>query len=119
MMTSIRGLFESAVVFLATKAELVGLELEEEKRRIFELLVLATAFVVFGALALTLITLSVVYFFWDTNPRAVLLIVAGLYTVLAVILFLRLRYKMCSSNKVLEATVEELKKDSEWIKRHL
>ncbi len=116
---SIRHLLESATGFLTAKMELVGIELQEEKRRMLELLVLAAAALLFGVLAFTLLTFSIVALFWDSHRMAALFSLCGLYGVIALILFVRLQRKASLSNKVFDTTVGELKKDTEWLRRHL
>jgi len=115
---SVRRLLESLAGFLATKLDLVSVELQEEKRRILDLLVLAAAALLFGALSLTILVFVVATFFLKSLPAA-LLTICGLYGLIAIFLFARLRRKASLSNKIFETTVEELKKDREWVQRHL
>ncbi len=114
-----RRLMESATGFLSAKFELIGIELQEEKRRVLELLVLAATALIFGMLALTLLTFSIVVFFWDSHRMAALFALCGVYVVISAFLFLRLQRKTSLNTKVFETTVEELKKDTEWVRRHL
>ncbi|MFZ4694335.1 MAG: phage holin family protein [Verrucomicrobiia bacterium] len=115
----LRRLLESATGFLSSKLELFSIEWQEEKRRIIELLVLASIALLFGVLALALLTFSIVAYFWETHRFLALFGVSGAYLLLAAVLLVRLQRKASLSNKVFEATVEELKKDSEWVRRHL
>ena len=110
---------ESFFAFLTTKLELVSVELEEEKRKLIELLCLAAAVIIFAALALTILAFLVAALFWEGQWMAALLTVCGLYALIALGLFLRLRRRVKLSSKVFEATLEELKKDGEWMQRHL
>lgn len=117
---SIKRLVESFTGFLSSKLELISVELQEEKRRILELLILAAAALLFGVLALTVLTFSVVALFWDGPYRFVaLFVVSAIYLAGSGILFVRLQRKVHSAVSVFEATVEELKKDTEWVNRHL
>lgn len=115
----LRRLLESATGFLSSKLELFSIEWQEEKRRIIELLILAAIALLFGVLALALLTFSIVAYFWETHRFLALFSVSGVYLLLAAVLLVRLQRKASLSNKVFEATVEELKKDSEWVRRHL
>ncbi len=114
-----RRLMESATGFLSAKFELVGIELQEEKRRILELLVLAATALLFAVLALTLLTFSIVALFWDSHRMAALFTLCGVYVLISGFLFMRLQRKASLTTKVFETTVEELKKDTEWVRRHL
>ena len=116
----LRRLSESALGFLASKLDLFNIEWQEEKRRIVELLILAAVALLFGVLALGLLSFTLVALFWETPWRFHALFgISGLYLLLAAILVVRLQRKASLSNKVFEATVEELKKDTEWVRRHL
>ncbi|MCC7519508.1 MAG: phage holin family protein [Verrucomicrobiae bacterium] len=114
-----RRLLDAATGFLSSKLELVSIEWQEEKRRVIELLILASVALLFGVLALSLLTFSIVAWFWETHRFLALFGVSGLYLLIAVGLFVRLRRRASLSTKVFEATVEELKKDTEWVRRHL
>lgn len=110
-----RILFLVSQVF-ATKLELLGVELQEEKYRIVHLLILASATLLFGALGLTVITFGIITLLLDTGQIAILFVVGILYALIAMALFLCLRRKLYKANLVFEATTEELKKDIEWVK---
>ncbi|NUN92991.1 MAG: phage holin family protein [Verrucomicrobiae bacterium] len=114
-----RRLIEAATGFLSSKVELISIEWQEEKRRILELLVLAGVALLFGVLAFSLITFCVVAFFWETHRFLALLGLGALYLLISWALLVRLQRKAHLSTKVFEATLEELKKDTAWVKRHL
>lgn len=115
-----RRLLESVSGFLSSKLELFSIEWQEEKRRIVELLILAAIALLFGVLALGLLSFTVAALFWETPWRFHALFgLSGLYLLFAVVLLVRLQRKASLSNRVFETTVEELKKDTEWVRRHL
>lgn len=114
-----RRLLEATTGFLSSKVELISIEWQEEKRRLLEALILAGVALVFGVLAFGLITFCVVAFFWETHRFLALLGLGALYLGIAGGLLVRLQRKVHLSTKVFEATVEELKKDTAWVKRHL
>jgi uncharacterized membrane protein YqjE len=117
---TIRRLLESTSGFLATKLELIGVELQEEKRRILELLILTAAALLFGVLALTVFTVGIVALFLakESLPLA-LIVMSGCYLAISISLFLWVQRKAQIATRVFETTVEELKKDTEWVNRHL
>jgi len=114
-----RRLLESASGFLASKLELLGIEFQEEKRRILELLILASAALLFSVLTLFVLTFAVIALFWDTHRVAAVVGVFLVYFLISAILFVRLKRKANTGTHMFDATVEELKKDTEWVKRHL
>ncbi len=117
---SLRHLLEAATAFLTTKLELIGIELQEEKRRILELMILAVAAVLFFLLTLTIFSFSILALLWNTPYRLPALIIINLlYIIFTVVLGVRLQRKAALATKIFETTVEELKKDNEWTKRHL
>jgi uncharacterized membrane protein YqjE len=119
---SIRRMIASLSGILATKLELLGVELQEEKHRIIELLILASATLLFDALSLTIITFGIVVLLlekMEVNQSSMIIVffaVGALYAVLAFLLYRGLRYKLHETTLVFEATTEELKKDAQWIK---
>lgn len=116
---SIKHLLESISEFLTTKLDLIGVEVQEEKRRVLELLVLAAAVLLFGVLSLTVLTFTIVVLLWDTHRIAALMSLSLTYLSICAILAARLKRKTCLTTKIFDTTVEELKKDREWVKRHL
>ena len=113
---SLKRLLESASDFFTAKLELVNIEIQEEKRRLLEILILATVVLIFGIAAITLLTFSVVAFFWESHRMIALFSVSGLYALVTIFLALRLQRKVNLPTKAFETTVEELKKDTDWIK---
>jgi uncharacterized membrane protein YqjE len=119
IISSIREFLVATNEFIITKVDLIGVELQEEKKNIIELLIVASGTLLFGILSLLLITFSIVLLFWETHRWAALMGVTGLYIAITVVLFLLVRRKARDSKKVFESTVEELKQDIEWVKGHI
>jgi len=115
----VRRLLNAVTGFLSTKLELIGIEFQEEKRRLLELLILAAAGLIFGVLTLTVLTFAIVVFFWDSYRFTAIFGVFFAYLLISTFLFVRLKRKANVSTHVFDATVEELKKDTEWVRRHL
>ncbi len=116
---SIKRLLESGSGFLSSKFELVSIELQEEKRRILELLVLAAFAMLFAVLALMVVSFTIIILVPDQYRANVLIIMSLLYITVSALLFMRLQRKANLATKIFETTAEELKKDTEWVKRHL
>lgn len=117
---AVKHLLESCSGFLAAKLELVGIELQEEKRRVIELVALASVAMLFAVLALTVLTFTLIAAFWDTDYRMASLIgITLVYLAISAAFFACLRRKVSMAPGMFDTTLEELKKDAEWIKRHL
>ncbi len=113
---SVKRLLESASSFAATKVELVGIELQEEKRNVVEILILVTTTLFFGFATLTLLTFILILAF--PSPWC-LLVLFVLYTALTLVSLVKLRRKLNTATQSFEATITELKKDTEWVRRNL
>lgn len=108
---SVRGLTRSLLALLRTRAELLAVELEEEKERRKEMLILAVVGALFLALGIQLATLLFVVIFWDTYRIEAIGGVTGLYLGIAAWAFWRLRRKWRTSPTPFAASLEELAKD--------
>ena len=115
---SARRLLVSVTEFLATKLDLISLEFQEEKHQIVEFLCLAAAALLFGVLALLTFTATIIIFFWEDHKLAALVATTIIYFLLSLILFKAGQRKAKLASKLFETTVEELKKDIEWVKQH-
>jgi len=115
---SIRRILESASGFLITKVELLSIELQEEKRRVLEILILASLAILFAVLTLIVVSFTIVVLCWD-NKVQVLIAMSVLYALVSFLLFMVLRRKASIGAKIFQTSVDELKKDSEWLNRHL
>jgi uncharacterized membrane protein YqjE len=69
---SLTGLGDNLLGALQDRIELVSLELSEEKLRLIRLLIWMSAAVFSAVMALSFVTLTVVYLLWDTARLAAL-----------------------------------------------
>jgi len=116
---SVRGLGDSLLSLIRTRAELLAIELEEEKERRKEMLILAVLGALFLALGLQLLAFLLVVAFWDTHRLAAAAGVTCLYLGIAAWAFWRLRYKWQDTPAPFAATLEELGKDMDALQgRH-
>lgn len=111
LMASARLLLGALVEIGHTRLQLASTELEEERLRVAELLLLASFALFFLGIGLVLATMFVVLLFWD-GPRE---LVMGMLTVLflavggaAAVVW---RRKARSKPRLLAATLEELRSD--------
>jgi uncharacterized membrane protein YqjE len=117
--TSIKRMATNFVGILETRGELFVTELHEEKLRIMLMLIWTVVAVVLGAMGLTLLTLLLLFVFWDSQEHriTVLAILAGLYFIGAIVAACFLRKLFGGSAKPFEETLNQLKKDRECLKK--
>jgi uncharacterized membrane protein YqjE len=118
------GLLDSASAFgsslLATvqsRAELLSLELQEEKLRLTQMFIWASIATFAGTMAATFATLTVVYLCWESGRLAVLASFAVLYSAATVGLVVAFRRFLRRAGPPLAATRAELEADAQCIRR--
>ncbi|MBX3744269.1 MAG: phage holin family protein [Verrucomicrobiae bacterium] len=100
---------------VATRLELLGFELAEERRAATELIVLLSVGAVFGALAVVILTVGLVLALPpEWRPWGALATGVG-YGGVAGWAFLRVRRLLRGRSAPFAATVSELKRDKEWL----
>lgn len=113
---SIRRLGDSALSMLHRRLELASIELQEEKYRLLDLLIRAAVLIVLGILTLVTATALVVVVFWDRSPVITLTIITAAYTLTTISVAMGLRDKVKTNPRPFADSVEELKKDREWLR---
>jgi uncharacterized membrane protein YqjE len=113
---SLTGLGDNLLGALQDRIELVSLELSEEKLRLIRLLIWMSAAVFSAVMALSFVTLTVVYLLWDTARLAALGGFALLYAAALVWIALALRRILSEEPKPFDATIESLTEDRECIR---
>lgn len=106
-----RRLIGSLQATLHERAELLSVELHEEKFRLIQIFIWISAALFSGMLALTFASITLVYIFWDTARLAVLCSLTGVY--LAALVFTATSFKryLARQPKPFAATVDELQQD--------
>jgi uncharacterized membrane protein YqjE len=115
LLGSLRRLLDRGLGLAQNRLELLSLELQEEKHRLVELLVLTFTVVALGLMALILISFTIVVLFWESGRLAVLIVMTLLYIAATVWLFYKLRVQMRTGRQPLRDSLEELKKDRECL----
>jgi len=110
LLSPVTRLFKTLRDIVENRAELFLTELKEERIRLFDALLLAASVIVCAAMALVMITFTVVVVFWDTNRLLVLTLVTVAYAVTATVAFVKLRSRL-RRWRAFSATLEEFKKD--------
>ena len=121
----VQGLLGSARAVLValleigqTRLQLASTELEEERLRIAELLLFATAALFFLAIGIVLATLLLVLLFWDGPRVPVLALAAAVYLAIGAGLAAAWRRKARNKPPLLAATLAELQRDREALSQH-
>ena len=98
-----------------TRIELFSAELEEERLRFFRTILFAAALVTLGTLALTLFTATIVFAFWKSARPDVLGGLTLLYFLGTILLYRKLNYRL-RKTRPLSGTMDELKRDRQWLR---
>lgn len=101
---------------LKTRLELISTEIEAERERFKEIILLALIVVLSAVLGVFLLTLFVIALFWETHRLYILGGLAVLYLTVSLIVGLILRKKALAKPKLLSATLTELARDYEHLK---
>jgi uncharacterized membrane protein YqjE len=117
LLGSVRGVLAALVEMGQTRLQLAATELEEERLRIADLLLLATAALFFLAIGLVLASLLLVLVFWDGPRVLVLALVSAGFLAVGIGLAANWRRKALAKPKLLATTVDELRRDAEALRR--
>lgn len=109
---AVRSLFGNLVAIIQNRFELLTLELREEKERVVGIAIWGGVMAVCAFMALITLSFLLVVAFWDQAVWVLLgLTVAYLVTALIAYLMVRLRVK----EPLFGETINQLKKDREWL----
>ncbi len=100
---------------LQNRAALFGLEIEEEGRWVVSALIWTSAFIFFAVLSIAIVTVLLVLFIPEEFRMWALLGFSALYLFLTVSAFSGLKKHLKNKRPALADTVNELKKDLDWI----
>lgn len=101
-----------------TRLQLATTELDEERLRVAELLLLATAALFFLAVGVVLTALLLVLLFWDGPRELVLALLSALFLGTGAGLAVTWRRKARTKPPLLAATLAELRRDREALHGH-
>ena len=101
----------SLTALVHTRLELVTVEFEEERERAKDMLVLTVIATVFFSFALIVLSVLVVFLFWETHPVTALVAVMLVYAAIGAVAVLLLQRRRLTPP--FAATLAELEKDVE------
>jgi uncharacterized membrane protein YqjE len=108
---SLKQLLSTALEIAQVRLELVGTEVELEKRRLFDGLLWGAAALLCVGVGLTLLCGFVVLLFWDGYRLAAIGVLSLLFIGLGTLLALQSRKKMKNRHTMFSASLDELKRD--------
>lgn len=99
-----------------TRLELFALEASEQKSQVVQLIGLAFGALLFMTLAVLVFSIAVALYFWPSEYRYIALFVLALiYAVAGLVLFLLMRRTLVQASHPFSVTLEELQRDIELI----
>jgi uncharacterized membrane protein YqjE len=113
-----KRLAQRALVICENRAELLMVEIQEERERILHACRLTLGVAAFGLLAGVALTAVIAVAFWRTSPLAALLILTALYAAAAAFFYVRLA-RLQRDWQILPASLDQLRKDRECLEKNL
>jgi uncharacterized membrane protein YqjE len=110
LFASVKRMADLALATMHTRIELFAVEVQEEKCRFVQAVLLTAGAIALGVSALALATIALVVLFWDHGRIAILCGLSGLFILGAGLMFRSLR-KCLSSGPGFKGTLGELEKD--------
>jgi len=111
LFASARRLLDTGLATVQNRLELFSVELKEEKTRLIELFLWTGVALFFGVMALTAVTVAVVYLFWESARGYVLVGFCLIYSTAAVWSAVKLRSKIRNVAMPFADSLSEIKKD--------
>ncbi len=115
VLASLRRLLRTALGAAQNRAELLAVEFQEEKDQAIEVIIWLMAVLFFAVMAVLVLTATVILLFREEKRIYVTGGLAFIYLLGAFWSFLGLRTRMKHRPIPFSASVEELKKDREWL----
>jgi uncharacterized membrane protein YqjE len=111
LLASLRKVAATALELVQVRLELLGSELENEKRKLFDGICLAAVAMIFLSTGLGLLCVFIVLLFWDGYRLAAMASVSALCLGLGAVLLQQSRTRLKSPAGIFNASTDELHKD--------
>ena len=115
LMASVRRLLSTLVSIVSTRLELLANELQEERLRLTQMLVLALFALFCFGLGILLFTVFIVVLFWDDHRLAATGILSAVFFALGLLMAVLFRGKMQTRSLLFSASLAELARDKEHL----
>jgi uncharacterized membrane protein YqjE len=117
LLIAVRRLASAIVAHVAARAELLAVELQEEKQRIFDAAIAAVALVLTAVLALVFAGVLLIVWAWDTEYRmAVAILLPVVFALIALGSFAWLRRLVSRHTVLFKTSMHELRRDAEELR---
>ena len=116
VLASLRSLAATAVAMAHTRLQLLASDLEEQRIRVLQMLILGAAAFFCGAVALLLVSAWLVIALWDEYRLLTLGLLALVYFVGCVVASWRLRASIGVRPRLFAASIAELRRDEEMLR---
>jgi len=117
LLESVKTLVGTLLDIARTRLELLANEVEEERLRIWQVLIFSSLTLFFFGLAVVLLTSFVVVLFWDDHRLWVLALFTGLYSFFGLLAWSALRRVSRARSKLFSLSISELNDDCEQLAR--
>ncbi|GDY22519.1 hypothetical protein LBMAG56_38660 [Verrucomicrobiota bacterium] len=107
---NLKRLADGGLALAQSRLELFSVELQMEKVRLVELLILAAMVVALGLMTLTMLTFTLVFLFWETARMPVLIVVSVAYLGGTLFAWRALKVRL-AARSAFSGTLGEIKKD--------
>jgi|SRR3989338_1126927 len=115
LMGSIKQLLSTVTSIASTRLELLANELQEERLRLTQMLLLALFALFCFGIGILLLTAFIVVLFWDDHRLAALGTLSALFLALGTLMTMLLRSKAQAKSRLFSASLAELTKDREQL----
>jgi uncharacterized membrane protein YqjE len=115
LMGSARRLLSTLTSIVSTRLELLANELQEERLRLAQMLLLALFALFCFCMVILLLTVFIVVLFWDDHRLAVLGMLGAVFFVLGTLAAVLLRGKAQAGSQLFSASLAELAKDRQQL----
>lgn len=114
---SLKELGDGVLHLVQSRVQLLVVELQEEKFRLVSLCMFVGGLLITGMLALTFVSLTLVYVFWETARLAVIGGLAAFYTASVIALVVMFRRHLARQPRPFAGTEWEIEEDRACIRK--
>lgn len=115
LIASLRRLAATGVAIVHTRLTLLSSELDEERLRVTQMLVLGAIALFCGFIGVLLVTLTVVVAFWDSHRLLALGVLSGIYLACGIAALVALKTRAAQRPKLFSGSLAELARDRDLL----
>ncbi len=116
LFASLRGLLLTLLTLLRTRGELLVVELEEEKSRILEILLLGATAFFFISFGLVILAIFLTVLFWESYRLLVIGLFTALFLGIGFAALIGLRHLLRQGTRLFSASLRELASDEDALR---